>query len=75
MLLILGNVAKMLGVKSKGACSLTLVSRAAHLLSQSYSGQIHIDYPAIARRLNQDLSSKRPLIVALTKAPRSSCVI
>jgi len=39
MLLILGNVAKMLPVKSEGACSLTLVPGLAHLISQDNSGK------------------------------------
>ena len=43
MLLIPGNVAKMLPVKSEGACSLTLVPGLAHLISQDNSGKIHND--------------------------------
>ena len=39
MLLIRGNVAKMLPVKSGSACSLTLVPGPAHLISQDYSGE------------------------------------
>ena len=39
MLLIPSNVANMLAVKSEGACSLTLVSRAAHLFLKDYSGK------------------------------------
>jgi len=39
MLLIHGNVAKMLPVKSEGACSLTLVPGLAHLISQDNSGK------------------------------------
>jgi hypothetical protein len=40
MLLIQGNVVKMLAVKSEGACSLTLAQGPAHLFSQDYSGKI-----------------------------------
>ena len=43
MLLIRTNVAKMLAVKSEGACSLMLVPGLAHLISQDYSGKIHND--------------------------------
>jgi len=43
MLLILGNVVKMLPVKSEGACSPLLVPGRAHLISQDYSGKIPND--------------------------------
>ena len=39
MLLIHGNVAKMLPVKSEGACSLTLFPGLAHLISQDKPGE------------------------------------
>ena len=39
MLLILGNVAKMLPVKSESACSLTLAPGHPHLFSQDYWGK------------------------------------
>jgi hypothetical protein len=42
MLLIPGNVVKMLRVKSEGACSLMLVPGLAHLISQDYSGKIQM---------------------------------
>jgi hypothetical protein len=38
MLLIPGNVAKMLPVMSESACSLTLAQGQPHLFSQDYSG-------------------------------------
>ena len=41
MLLILGNVAKMLTVKSEGACSLTLDPGLAHLIFSGLLGQFH----------------------------------
>jgi hypothetical protein len=40
MLLIPGNVVKMLPVKSEGACSLTFAPGLAHLISQDHSGKI-----------------------------------
>lgn len=67
MLLILGNVAKMLSVKSKSACSLTLVPRLAHLISQDNSGKIHNDLASNSPRAISRLFLERPLI-ALLKA-------
>jgi len=60
MLLNQGNVAKMLPVKSEGACSLTLVPRLAHLISQDNSGKIHNDLAsnspqAISNSFSKDL--------------------
>ena len=58
MLLIQGNVAKMLPVKSEGACSLTLVPGPAHLISQDNSGKFTTTWPAIVPGLFQDSFSK-----------------
>ena len=63
MLLILGNVAKMLPVKSEGACSLTLVPRLAHLISQDNSGKIH-----------NDLASKSPGYFKTLSRKTSNCL-
>jgi hypothetical protein len=43
MLLIFGNVAKMLPVKSESACSLMLAPETAHLFSQDYSGKFTLN--------------------------------
>jgi hypothetical protein len=66
MLLIPGNVAKMLPVKSEGACSLTLVPGLAHLISQDL-GQNHNDLASNSPRAISRLFLERPLI-ALLKA-------
>ena len=66
MLLILGNVAKMLPVKSEGACSLTLVPGLAHLISQDNSGKF-TDLASNSPQAISRLFLERPLI-ALLKA-------
>jgi len=71
MLLILGNVAKMLPVKSEGACSLTLVPGLAHLISQDNSGKIHNDLASNSPQAISRLFLERPLIALL----KSSCLL
>jgi hypothetical protein len=67
MLLIHGNVAKMLPVKSEGACSLTLFPGLALLISQDNSGKIHRDLASNSPQAISRLFLERPLI-ALLKA-------
>jgi len=67
MLLIHGNVAKMLPVKSEGSFPLTLVPGLAHLISQDKSGKYHNDLASNSPQAISRLFLERPLI-ALLKA-------
>jgi hypothetical protein len=67
MLLIPGNVAKMLPVKSEGACSLMLVPGLAHLISQDYSGKIPNDLASNSSQGYFKFFLERPLIALLKR--------